>query len=290
MRFWQALSNTEPDQVVEVARIAESVGFHGVVASDHVFHPDKLTSTYPYSEDGKPGFAPDTDWLDPGALLAAIGAATERIWMSHAVLVLPLRHPLEVAKSLATVSQLAGGRLALGAGVGWMKEEFDQLGKDFHTRGKRADEMIEVMRKVWGGGPVEHHGEFFDFDPIWMRPTPAEPIPIWIGGQSEAALRRAARLGDGWIASGCGVDELEGWIGRLDRLRREAGRARDPFSVLVPLAEVPDVDAARRCADLGVDVVLWPVAFQIGKLTSPISEKRRALEDFAERVIARVGR
>lgn len=288
MRFWQALSHTEPNQVVEVARIAEEVGFHGVVASEHFFHPEKLTSPYPYSEDGKPAFAPDTPWLDPAALLGAIASATESLWLSHAVYVLPLRHPLEVAKSLASLSQLSKGRVALGAGVGWMKEEFDQLGEDFRTRGLRANEMIEVMRKVWTGGPVEHHGRFYDFDPIWMHPTPVEPIPIWIGGQSEAALRRAARLGDGWIASGCGVDEIEDWTGRLARLRREAGRLDQPFSTLVPLKDLPDADDCKRCRDLGVDVVLWPISIQIQKPTSPIEEKRRVLEEFGNRVIARV--
>lgn len=288
MRFWQALSHTESDQVVEVARVAESVGFHGVVASDHLFYPHKMASSYPYTEDGKPAFGPETPWLDPTALLAAVAAATKRLWLSHAVFVLPLRHPLEVAKSMASVSQLAGGRTALGVGVGWMKEEFDQLGKDFRTRGKRTDEMIEVMRKVWEGGDVEHHGQFFDFDPLSMSPTPIEPIPVWIGGQSEPALRRAARVGDGWIASGCSVDEVPEWTGRLDSLRKEAGRADVPFSTLVPLKEIPNADDARRCGDLGVDVVLWPLAFQIGKPASTIEEKRNALEDFADRVISRV--
>jgi probable F420-dependent oxidoreductase len=290
MRFWQALSHTEPEQIVEVARIAEAVGFHGVVASDHLFYPEKMASAYPYSEDGKPGFAKDTPWLEPGALLAAIGGATRTLWLSHAVMILPLRHPLEVAKSLATVSRIAGGRVALGAGVGWMKEEFDQLGRDFHTRGRRTDEMIEVMRKLWAsGGPVEHHGRFFDFDPIWMHPTPSAPIPVWIGGQSEPALRRAARLGDGWIASGCDVSEIEVWTRRLDALRREAGRSQMPFSVLVPLASLPTLEDARRCADLDVDAVLWPLAFQLGNPSSSLDDKRRALEDFADRVIARVG-
>jgi probable F420-dependent oxidoreductase len=204
------------------------------------------------------------------------------------VFVLPMRHPLEVAKSMASVSQLAGGRTALGVGVGWMKEEFDQLGKDFRTRGKRTDEMIEVMRKVWKGGDVEHHGRFFDFDPLSMSPAPSEPIPIWIGGQSEPALRRAARVGDGWIASGCSVEEVPEWTGRLDALRKEAGRADEPFSTLVPLKEIPDADDAPRCGELGLDVVPWPLAFQIGKPSSTIDEKRDALADFADRVISRV--
>jgi probable F420-dependent oxidoreductase len=196
VKFWQAVSFTETDQVVEVAKLAEELGFCGVMVSDHVFHPGRLVSRYPFSADGKPDFTADTDFPEPWSLIGAMASVTRTLRFTTGVYILPLRHPLEVAKATATLSVLSGGRLALGAGLGWMQEEYAQLGRDFRTRGRRCDEMIDVLRKVWRGGMVEHHGEFYDFDPLQLSPAAAGPIPIYIGGASPAALRRAGRLGE----------------------------------------------------------------------------------------------
>jgi alkanesulfonate monooxygenase SsuD/methylene tetrahydromethanopterin reductase-like flavin-dependent oxidoreductase (luciferase family) len=162
MKFWQSASFSEPDQLVEIAKLAEEVGFDGVLVSDHLFFPEKLVSKYPYTPDGVPGFTPETPWPDPFALVGAMSSVTRRLRFATMVYILPLRNPLEVAKATATVDVLSGGRFILGVGAGWMKEEFDQLGVDFRTRGARFDESIEVLRKLWGG-MVEHHGRFFDF-------------------------------------------------------------------------------------------------------------------------------
>jgi probable F420-dependent oxidoreductase len=182
MQFWQSLSFTEPEHLLELARIAEQAGFTGVLVSDHLFHPQRFEAAYPYTADGLPPFTPETPWPDPFVTIGAMAGATTRLRFSMAIYILPLRHPLEVAKAAATVAVLSGGRFALGCGAGWMKEEFTQLGVDFHTRGRRYDESIEVLRKVWAGGMVEHHGRFFDFEPLRMEPVPPAPLPIWIGG------------------------------------------------------------------------------------------------------------
>ena len=204
-----------------------------------------------------------------------------------AVYILPLRNPLEVAKSTATVAVLSDNRLALGVGAGWMKEEFEQLGIDFHTRGKRFNETITVLRKLWQSGMVEHHGDFFDFDPLQMSPAPSQTIPIYVGGTSKAALRRTARLGDGWIGAGNHPDDVPPILKSLAELRQEAGTASQPFQTIVPLTTAPDPDVLRGLEDHGMtSTVSYPFAYTVGPQSS-LDEKRRAMETYAETIIAR---
>jgi len=285
VKFWQALSFTEPEQLVAVARIAEEVGFHGVLVSDHLFHPATLRSSYPYAEDGRPGFDAHTPWPECWSSIAAMAAVTSRLRFATMVHVLPLRHPLEVAKATATVAVLSGGRVALGAGAGWMREEFDALGVDFRTRGRRFDEAIGLLRRLWTGDVVEHRGEHFDLPPLSMQPAPPEPLPIWVGGVSGPALRRAARLGDGWMGSGQTPDEVLELLGRLRALRSEAGRGADPFEVVAPLSVPPEPDGLRRLEDAGVTgTVSYPFPYALGP-RSDLDAKRAYLEGFAEKVI-----
>ena len=286
MKFWQTLSFTETDQLVPLARICEEVGFHGAFLSDHLFFPEKLVSRYPYAEDGRPPFGPETEWPETWAAVCAMAAVTRRLRFSSAVYIAPLRHPLVLAKSLATASVISGGRVALGAGVGWIKEEYDQLGEDFRTRGRRLDEMIEVMRKVWAGGMVEHHGSYYDFDRLEMTPKPVEPIPIYGGGASEPALRRAAR-NDGWIGAGNEPDEVPGVMERLERLRSELGAGSRPFETIVAVTAPPDLDLFHRLEDAGVTgMIHYPLVFSLGPGTS-LDQKRQALERFGDDIIAR---
>lgn len=286
MKFWQALSFTETDQLVPLARSCEEAGFHGVFLSDHVFVPARLGSKYPYSPDGRPPFTPATEHPEPWAAICAMAQVTTRLWFSTAVYLAPLRHPLHVAKSLATASVLSGGRVALGVGVGWVREEFDVLGRDFRTRGAQLDEAIDVMRTVWRGGLVEHRGRFFDFPPLASEPRPVAPIPIWIGGTSQGALRRAARQ-DGWIGSGDTPESATDVLLRLRALRREAGRDADPFEAIVAVVGEPDPGVYHRLEDAGVTgFVSYPPAFQVGAGCS-LDAKRRAIDAWASKVIAR---
>jgi len=276
VKFWQALSFTETDQLVPLARSCEEAGFHGVFLSDHVFVPGRLESKYPYSSDGSPPFTPATEHPEPWAAICAMAQATTRLWFSTAVYLAPLRHPLHVAKSLATASVLSGGRVALGAGVGWVREEFEVLGKDFRTRGAQLDEAIEVLRKVWKGGLVEHHGRHFDFPPLASEPRPVAPVPIWIGGASEGALRRAARQ-DGWIGSGDTPESATGILERLRSMRREAGLGMEAFEAIVAIAGEPDLAVYRRLEEVGVTAfVSYPPAFHIGPGCS-LEAKRRSI-------------
>jgi len=291
MKFWQVVSFSEPEQLVDIARVAEQAGFEGVLISDHLFFPGELRSRYPYSEDGVPGFDGTTPFPDPWATIAAMAAVTTRLRFSTLVYILPLRHPLEVAKTVGTVARLSGGRVALGVGAGWIREEYDALGVSFAGRGKRMDEMMEVLRKAWTGAMVEHRGAHFDLGRFQMTPAPKAPVPIWVGGLSKAALRRAAVLGDGWVGTGQHPDEVPGILAQLHALRREAGREAELFETIVPLVAPPDLDLLdrlRRLGDAGVTATTaWPFRYTIG-VTSTIEQKREVMLRFGEDVIAKL--
>jgi probable F420-dependent oxidoreductase len=285
VKFWQALSFTEIDQLVDVARICEEVGFHGVFVSDHVVYPEKFAPLYPYAEDGRPMFDAATPWPDPWVAIAAMATATERLHFTTGVYIAPLRHPLEVAKSVGIASILSQGRTALGAAVGWMREEFEILGEDYRTRGRRLDEAIEIWRKAWTGEMFEHQGDLYDIPRVTMSPAPLTRIPIYIGGASGPALRRAAR-NDGWIGTGNAPEEVPGILERLDAERRDQGRADADFEIILALTTPPDFDSWRRFEDRGVtSMISYPLAFTIGPGAS-LEAKRAALEQYAEVVIA----
>jgi alkanesulfonate monooxygenase SsuD/methylene tetrahydromethanopterin reductase-like flavin-dependent oxidoreductase (luciferase family) len=166
MKFWQMVSYMEVDQLVEVARIAEEVGFEGVMGSDHVLYPQNMETPYPYSSDGKIFINGESEFPDPWVSTAAMAAVTSRLKFSTSIYILPLRNPIEIARAASTLSIMTNERFILSAGVGWMKEEFDNYGIDFRSRGRRTDEIIEVLHKLWGEDWVEHHGEFFHYDKI----------------------------------------------------------------------------------------------------------------------------
>lgn len=288
MKFWQVASFSEPDQLIEIAQGAEEAGFHGVLISDHLFFPGKLASRYPYSEDGKPAFDGTTPFPDPWTTIAAMAAVTTRIHFGTMVYILPLRHPLEVAKTVGNVARMSGNRVTLGVGAGWIREEYDALGVPFGTRGKRMNEMFEVMRKAWSGEMVEHHGAHFDLDPFQMTPAPSEPVPIVVGGVSPAAFKRAAALGDGWIGTGQHPDEVPGILQQLRSLREEAGRAAEPFETIVPLVVPPDLDLLRRLRDEGMTATTcYPFSYTIGPQSTP-QQKRDAMRRFADEVITKL--
>jgi len=288
MQFWQSVAFTEPDQLVEVVKLCEELGFDGVMVSDHLLHFDQLQSPYPYAKDGKPPFEAATVWPECWSIMAALAAVTKRIRFVTNVFVLPLRNPVEVAKATSSVAAFAEDRIILGAGAGWMKEEFDVLGVDFSTRGKRFDECIEVLRKLWSGKMVEHHGRFFDFPRVQMRPVPSRPVPIYIGGMSTAALRRAATLGDGWIGAGQTLDEAVETMATLGQMRMAAGKSNKPFETIIALKGKSTVGDIARLRDAGVGgTVSYPFTFTVGP-SSTLDQKRAYLESYANDVMAKL--
>ena len=187
--------------------------------SDHVVHPEKIASKYPYREDGqRPWEAPD-HWPDVWVAMAAMGAVTRRLRFLTGVYVVPMRNPFHLAKAIGTAAVLTNYRVELGIGLGWMRDEFALLGEDFDSRAARTGEMIEVMRKLWTGEMVEHHGRFYDFDRLNMRPAVRGAIPLIVGGVTDAALRRTARIGDGWIPHAIPTAEARDAIAAIRRYR-----------------------------------------------------------------------
>lgn len=280
MKFWQSLIFAEPEQLLPLARIAEEVGYEGVVLPDHVALPDRAASSYPYSEYELDPRAP---FLDPWPAIAAMAAVTSRLRFATYVYILPMRDPFSVAKSLATTSILSGGRVALGLGVGWLAEEMEILGHAFAGRGARSDEMIEIMRQLWRDGSAELHGEHFDFPLVHAQPKPTHPIPLYAGGHTEAAIRRAARC-DGWMGLDFEVDAIPAVVERIRRARREAvGPAGDASGfeiILSPRAE-PSTALYRRLEAMGVTGVILPAWSLMAGDYAGLDAKRRQMEQFA---------
>ncbi|MFE2583605.1 TIGR03619 family F420-dependent LLM class oxidoreductase [Streptomyces sp. NPDC059378] len=215
---WEA--DAGPGDLLALARAAERAGFAYLATCDHVAVPRRLAASM------------GTVWYDPVATLAYLAAATERIRLLSHVAIVGLRHPLLTAKQYATLDHLSGGRLVLGVGAGHVREEFEALGVDFGQRGAVLDEAIDALRAALGPDEFpSHHGKFHDFEGLGQRPRPAqERVPVWVGGSSPAAVRRAALKGDGWLPQGDPRDRLPAQIDRLRRLREEAGIAQ-PLTV-----------------------------------------------------------
>ena len=193
MKFAIATTFSDPAQLDPIARTADECGWDALTFSDHIVHPERMESKYPYTADGGTYWDAQNPWPDPWITIASLAAVTTRLHFTTNVFILPARNPVLVAKAVSTAAVLSGDRVALGIGVGWMKEEFEILEQNFHTRGKRTDEAIEILRLLWSGEMVEYHGRHYDFAPMQMRPAPEQPVPIFVGGLSEPALARAAR-------------------------------------------------------------------------------------------------
>ncbi len=246
-----------------VARRLESLGYDSLWVSDHVVIPWSIRSRYPYNATGDFPLSPSTDFLEPLTALTLAAAVTSRARLGTSVLVLPHRHPVLTAKMLATLDHLAPGRVILGAGVGWMREEIELFGVPYARRGAWTDEAIRVMRACWRDERVSFAGEFFRFDELGCRPRPATgTIPIWIGGHTERALARVATLGDGWHAAFPTAEALRAGVALLHAACRKAGR--DPASLTVSArvglpARRPSADLLtelRALRDLGVAHVI----------------------------------
>jgi len=245
MRFWMAYMFEDTTQMLDVARAADEMGFAGIALADHIAVPERFASTHPSGENP---FDHRTFFPDPFTSIAAMASVTTRLQFMPYVYILPMRDPFSVAKQAGTAAAFATRRMALGVGVGWLREELELLGFDPATRGRRTDEMIEILRRFWRDGVAEFHGEFYDFGPTGMFPTPGGEVPIWIGGKSATALARAAR-NDGWLGMNYDLDEIDVLLGALHEARARAadlGVARSgSFETMV----IPNVLATHGVYD-----------------------------------------
>ena len=318
MRFSYAESMTDPSFYAPLARAAEEAGYHSMVIPDSICYPLHATSEYPYNPDGSREFLEDKPFLEPFSLIPALGAVTSRLRFTTFVVKAPVRNPVLLAKQATSTAVLTGGRLSLGVGTSPWREDYDVLGVEWAGRGRRLDESIAILRGLAAGGYFQFDGKCFTVPPVKIAPVPAEPIPVLIGGHSDAALRRAARLGDGWMHGGGDPADLPGLLDRLAELRRTYSAPQAPslarpgegatgeglphaqggsvgdrsprgYEVHVISMDAYTVDGVRRLAELGVtDVIVgfrWPYA--TGPDTEPLGSKLDNLRRFADAVIAK---
>lgn len=297
MRFGFHLFMVDPAENLDIARCADACGWDSIQVADAPFFPEKISVPYPYTPDGTRFWPLDMPVLDPWVAIAAMATVTQRIRFIPSVLRLAVRQPLLEAKSLCSVAAISNDRVALGVGLAWMPEEFKWLGQEKKTRGARQDEAIQIIRLLMGGGMVEFHGKHYDFDRLIMAPVPKKPVPIYVGGTTTPALRRAARYGDGWVSVIHSLDEVEGLMAELNSFRREFGRENEPFDIMMHCPDADTVDDIRRLEDLGVtDLQVTPWSERIlaemgvGAIMQQqpsLAVKQDAIKRYAEEVIAK---
>lgn len=286
MKYTCSIAMGPIDQLTELARTAEEVGFDAIALPDSLFFMEKAAADYPYTPDGSRMWDENTPWVDPLIATAAMGAVTSTLRFYTNVLKLGSRNPLLLARQVGSVANLTGNRFGLGVGIGWAPEEFEWCGVPYARRGARVDEMIEVIKLVLAGGMVEFHGEFFDFDRLQMSPAPTEPVPFYVGGHTEPALKRAARVGDGWTSAMMTCAQLAETITRINELRTEYGRGDLPFEFQSVCVDKFDVDGHRELAEAGVtDNIVVPWLLYGHGFGAPLADKQDAMKRFAETYI-----
>ncbi len=289
MKFGLAFASSisiDGASALDICHTAEAAGFESLWGGEHVVLPATIDSRYPYTADGKIPADNDTPIPDPLIWLAFAAAAAPTLRLGTCILIVPQRNPLVLAKELATLDQLSGGRVELGLGVGWLREEFEALGVPWERRGARNDEYVAAMRALWAGPNAEFHGDFVDFAPVTCSPRPVQTsIPILVGGDTDAAIQRAVRIADGYFPGEGDVERLRTLITRLREAAERAGRDPDTIEVnaMFGFQMADPVAGAEQLSELGVGRVMVPAFFFAG----PGGLDR--LAEFGDRVIPAAG-
>jgi probable F420-dependent oxidoreductase len=292
MRFTFTDAMTRPEYLPRLAVAAEAAGYHGFTIPDSIAYPQHSDAVYPYTADGDRSFLEGKEFIEPFVLAAYLGAMTEHIRFDTFVVKFPVRAPVLVAKEAFSVAKMTGNRLGLGIGIGTSPYPDDYLmaGVDPAHKGARMDEAIEVFRGLESGEFFEFRGRFYNVPSMKMCPVPTQPIPLLIGGHSDAALRRAATKGNGWMHAGGPNDLLESMLGKLHAFRVEAGNAHEPFEIHAVSQNARTVDGCKRLEDMGVTnvVVGFRNPYIKGDDPQPLADKLARLERFARDVISKV--
>jgi len=287
MRFSYAESMCDPSHYLPLARACDESGWTSMIVPDSICYPEESDSTYPYTPDGRREFLEGKPFLEPFSLIPAMAAVTEKLRFTTFVVKLPIRHPVLVAKSVSSVAVLTGNRFGFGVGLSPWPEDFAVCGERWEGRGKRMDDMIAIIRNLLTGRYAEHHGKYYDIQSIKICPVPTAPVPILIGGHSDAALKRAARLGDGWMHAGGDQGDLEAMIKSVHAMRAEYGRAQSPFEVHVISMLGYSLDGVKRLQDMGVTDAIVGFRDAYNGPDQPLQEKIDTLRGFADSVIAK---
>jgi probable F420-dependent oxidoreductase len=252
MKFLASVAMIEPTFYIPVARAAEEAGYDGISIPDSIFYPEKASSKYPYNTDGTREFLENKPFIEPLIAAAAMGAATTRISFYSSVHKLPIRHPVIFAKEVTALAVIVGGRFHLGVGSSPWREDYAAVGLGWDGRGQRFDECIEILRGLSTGDYFGFDGHYYSFEPVKLNPVPSTPLPILVGGHGEANLRRAARLGDGWISAGSTTEQLAVRLERLHAWREEYGRQHLPFEVHATTEDSFSASGIQRLETMGV--------------------------------------
>jgi probable F420-dependent oxidoreductase len=281
MKFYVSSAFLDTREIIEVAKAADELGYDGIAIPDHIVNLETLNTPYPYTKDGRRRWQPFTEWPDPWVLVGALAQVTTRLRFVTTVYIPAMRNPYSAAKAIGTAAYLAEGRVELGVGVGWCAEEFALMEQRFASRGKRTDEMLGLMRELWSPDWTEFDGEFYQTPRLEMQPTPPR-IPIYVGGLSDIALRRAARY-DGWIGDLITTDRAIAAAVRLRGLRSEKGLTMDDFTILTPLTDAVTLADYQRAEDAGISGILtMPWMFYTGPdatLTEKVDGMKRFRKD-----------
>ena len=287
MRFSYAEPMIDPSLYSPLAQRAEALGFDSLVVPDSIMYPAESDSTYPYTADGNREFLEDKPFIEPFTLIPALAAVTERLRFTTFVVKLPIRHPVIVAKQVTSVGVITGGRFGFGVGTSPWPEDYAATGSAWERRGRRMNEMIEIINGLGSGDYFEYHGDFYDIEAMKMCPVPDERVPILIGGHSNMALTRAATLGDGWMHAGGDAEELSRMMTVINERRAEHGRADLPFEVHAISLDAYSVEGIERLEAAGVtDVIVgFRDAYQPGPDTQTLDEKVSMMEWYAAEII-----
>ena len=284
MRFTLMLSRGEYRDFLPIAQAAEASGWTSITIPDSLFFPQTTVSRYPYADtDNIRQYIAATPFIEPFIAMSWMAAVTTTLRFYPAVMKVPVRQPLVLAKALSSLAVISGNRVSLGAGLSPWREDFSYNGLDFEKRGRLMDECIEIIRAALSGRYFEFHGQNYDIGPIKLNPVPDRPVPILYGGHSKVALARAARLCDGWISANADTDSLKAMIGQLNALRERYGTlGRPDFEIHVMDVTASTADDYRRLADLGATDM---VAGFVSEGQEMIDNVRR----FGEKIIAKLG-
>ncbi len=281
MRFWHPLMFEPMEQLGEAALVLEEAGFEGAGLADHVVVPVGFKSIHPSGENP---FTPESSFPDTFSTIAALSMVTQRLRFMSYVYIIPLRDPFTVAKQVATTAALSRNRVVLGAGAGWLEEEFSVLGRSFSDRGARLDEALEIIEDFWQDGVARYSGTHYSFGEAAMFPVPTAPIPIWVGGKSRAALRRAARH-DGWLGMNYPLDEIGHLLKQLSACRDEVSTGKEPFEVFVIPNAIPSLDLYGQLEDMGVTSTMGMGWYPGDPATVSLEAKRAGAGRFSEQFI-----
>jgi len=273
-----------------LAQAAETAGYTSMTVADSLIYPKESDSKYPYTDTGDRAFLEGKEFIETMVLCAHLFAVTTTLRLTPFVLKLPIRPPVLVAKQASSLAFMSDNRLGLGVGLSPWPEDFEALGVPWERRGKRTDECIDIIRGLTSGEYFEYHGEFYDIEALKQCPAPTEPVPILVGGHSDAALRRAVLKGDGWMHAGGDGDELDRLLDRLAEIRKAEGDDRDDFEVHVISYDAYTLDGVKKLEDKGVTdaIVGFRVPYIMGPDTEPLQTKIDHLNRHAEDIISKV--